>query len=427
MEWERACRSVGGGVSSSVRGSVRPHQLYFESGHGPRIVDIEGHSYVDYVLGWGPLLLGHAHPRVTAAAQAQLERGVLFGGGNRNEVVAAEKFLTALGWADRLLWTNTGTEAVQIALRLARAATGRDIVVKLGGAYHGWHDTVLASYRDYGRGGRAVPHSKGQPASALQDLRVALFNDLARCEDIFADEPGRIAAVLVDPTSSNTGSVTPVPGYLDGLRRLCDEHGALLIFDEVVTGLRAGLGGAADLFGVSPDLATYGKAIGSGFAVSAVAGRAEVIDLVTKGAVHSGTFNGNPLATAAVEATLDVLGEDGVYERIEDTARRLVDGVRAAAAKAGHTVGVHHIGATVIVVPGVPPVTGPEDFIAADWAWWDELVVPAMLARGIYLLPGGRLFLSTEHGPRETAETIDAFTEVFAEVRPPSEPGATAL
>lgn len=150
---------------------------------------------------------------------------------------------------------------MQIALRLARAHTGRDVVVKLGGAYHGWHDTVLASYKNYGTGGRAVPHSKGQPGSALFDLRVGLYNDLDSCADAFAAEPGRIAAILVDPTSSNTGSVQPAPGYLEGLRRLCDENGALLIFDEVVSGLRLGLSGAAGRFGVTPDLATYGKAI----------------------------------------------------------------------------------------------------------------------------------------------------------------------
>ncbi|GAA2882232.1 hypothetical protein GCM10020220_085660 [Nonomuraea rubra] len=309
--WERACRSIGGGVASSVRGGVYPHQLYFESGKGAHLVDIDGDRYIDYVLGWGPLLLGHGHPAILEAAHAQLDRGIMFGGGNMHEVVAAERFLGALGWAERLLWTNTGTEAVQIALRLARAHTGRDIVVKLGGGYHGWHDTVLASYMGYGKGGEPVPHSLGQPASSLADLRVGLYNDLDNCASAFEAEPGRIAAVLVDPTSSNTGSVAPEPGYLEGLRRLCDEHGALLIFDEVVSGLRLGLSGAAGRFGVTPDLATYGKAIGSGMAVAAVAGRGEVIDLVLQGAVHSGTFNGNPLAMTVLTATLDVLSQPG--------------------------------------------------------------------------------------------------------------------
>jgi glutamate-1-semialdehyde 2,1-aminomutase len=411
--WERACRSIGGGVASSVRGGVRPHQLYFESGSGARLVDIDGDSYVDYVLGWGPLLLGHAHPAVTAAAHAQLDRGIMFGGGNVPEVVAAERFLEALGWAERLLWTNTGTEAVQIALRLARAHTGRDVVVKLGGGYHGWHDTVFASYKGYGRGGRAVPHSKGQPASALAALRVGLYNDLDSCAALFAAEPGRIAAVLVDPTSSNTGSVVPQPGYLEGLRRLCDANGALLVFDEVVSGLRLGLSGAAGRFGVTPDLATYGKAIGSGFAVSAVAGRGDVVDLVMRGAVHSGTFNGNPLAMSAVTATLDTLSRPGVYDRIEETGAALVDGVRAAAAAAGHEVATHSLGATAMIAPGLTRLSGPEDYVQADWQYWNDLVVPALLERGVYLLPGGRLFLSTEHGPAETGETVAAFAAAF--------------
>ena len=426
-EFERACRSIGGGLASSVRGSSRPHQIYFESGRGARLVDIEGNGYVDYALGWGPLLLGHVHPRVTDVIQAQLERGVLFGGGNRHEIRAAEKLLTAIGWADRLLWTNTGTEAIQIALRLARAHTGRDVVVKIGGGYHGWHDTVLASCRDYGEGGSPVPHSKGQPASSVRDLRVALYNDLSVAEALFAAEPGRIAAVLIDPTSSNTGCVAPAPGYLEGLRRLCDEHGALLVYDEVVSGLRLGLDGAAGRFGVAPDLAAYGKAIGSGLGAAAVAGRADVIDLVTQGVLHSGTFNGNPLSTATVEVTLDVLGEDGVYPRIEETAQALADGVRAAAAEAGHTLAVHHLGATVLAAPGLSSMTGPDDYFAADWQWWNELVAPAMLTRGIYLLPSGRLFLSTAHGADEVSETVAAFTDVFAEVASPAVRHATAV
>jgi glutamate-1-semialdehyde 2,1-aminomutase len=420
--WERACESIGGGVPSGVRGGAKPHQLYFESGKGARLTDIDGDSYIDYVLGWGPLLLGHTHPAVTAAAHAQLDRGVMFGGGSRAEIEAAERFLEALGWAGRLLWTNTGTEAVQIALRLARAHTGRDVVIKLGGGYHGWHDTVMASYYNYGRGGAPVPNSLGQPASSLADLRIGLYNDLEQCAALFAAEPGKIAAVLVDPTSSNTGSVTPAPGYLEGLRRLCDENGAVLIFDEVVSGLRLGLSGAAGRFGVTPDLATYGKAIGSGFAVSAVAGRADIVDLVTRGAMHGGTFNGNPLSMSAVIATLDVLSQPGVYDRIDRSGAALVSGVRAAAAAAGHDVAAHNLGATTLVAPGLTKLEGPDDWMAADWEHWNTRVIPAMLAHNIYLLPGGRLFLSTEHGEAEIAETVEAFTKVFAELPAPRVP-----
>jgi glutamate-1-semialdehyde 2,1-aminomutase len=422
--WEQASRSIGGGAASSVRGAVHPHPLYFKSGHGPRLVDVDDTSYIDWVLGWGPLLLGHSHPEVTAAVRDQLDRGVLFGGGSTLEVYAAERFLGALGWAERLLWTNTGTEAVQVALRLARAYTGRDVVIKLSGAYHGWHDTVLASYHEYNPDGRPVPVSLGQPASSLADLRVGLYNDLDSCAAQFAAEPGRIAAVLVDPTSSNTGSVVPAPGFLEGLRKLCDEHGAVLIFDEVVSGLRLGLAGAAGRFGVTPDLATYGKAIGSGFAAAAVAGKAGVVDIVTKGAVHSGTYNGNPVSMAALVATLDALGEPGVYERIEQVGKSLAEGVRSAAADAGHLVAAHHLGATAMVAPGLTELTGPRDYMVADWQYWDRDLVPAMLERGIYLLPGGRMFLSTVHGEQEVAETVAAFAEVFGKIPAPRQPVA---
>jgi glutamate-1-semialdehyde 2,1-aminomutase len=419
-EFDRARLSIGGGVASSTRASWRPHPLSFESGRGPRIVDVEGNSYLDYVLGWGPLLLGHTHPRLTAAAHEQLDRGILFGSGSRAEVDAAEKLLSALGWAERLVWSNSGTEAVQIALRLARAHTGRDVVIKLGGAYHGWHDTVLAGYHHYGNGGAAVPNSKGQPASALSDLRVGLYNDLARTRELLTAEAGRVAAILVDPTSSNTGSVVPAPGYLEGLRALADEHGALLIFDEVVSGLRLGTAGAAGLFGVTPDLATFGKAIGGGFPISAVAGRGDLVDLVVRGAVHSGTFNGNPLATTAVSTVLDVLTGDDAYPSLERTAELLVDGLRDAVKTSGYPISIHHLGATVMVGPGLTEITGPDDFLAGDWAWWTSRFAPAMLSRGIYLLPGGRLFLSVAHGPAEVGETVAAFAGSLAEVPAPT-------
>ncbi|MGY1746532.1 aspartate aminotransferase family protein [Blastococcus sp. SYSU D00695] len=406
-------------MPSGVRAGAKPHQIYFESAKGARMTDIDGNSYIDYVAGWGPLLLGHAHPAVTAAAHAQLDRGIMFGGGSREEVLAAESFLEALGWAGRMLWTNTGTEAVQIALRLARAHTSRDVVVKLGGGYHGWHDTVMASYYNYGRGGQPIPQSLGQPASSIQDLRIGLYGDLEQLAGLFAAEPGKIAAVLVDPTSSNTGAVTPPPGYLEGLRRMCDENGTVLIFDEVVSGLRLGLSGASGRFGVTPDLATFGKAIGSGFPVSAVAGRADIIDLVTKGAMHGGTFNGNPLSMSAVIATLETLSQPGVYERIEQNASALADGIQAAANSAGRDVHVHHLGAVALVGPGLTQLNGPDDWMVADWDYWSAQVIPAMLAHGIYLLPGGRLFLSTEHGEAETAETVAAFEKVFAELPAP--------
>ncbi|MEU9823238.1 aspartate aminotransferase family protein [Pseudonocardia alni] len=417
--YEHGRRSVGGGAATSVRAGWRPHPLFFTHGSGPRIVDVDGHSYVDHVLGWGPLLLGHAHPVVTAAAHAQLDRGVLFGSSSPAEVTAARRFLAALGWAERMLWTNTGTEAVQIALRLARAHTGRDVVVKLGGGYHGWHDTVLAGYRDYGDDGVARGHSAGQPASALTDLRVARYGDLPGTAALLEREAGRVAAILVDPTSSNTGSVEPPPGYLAGLRALADTHGAVLIFDEVVSGLRLSLAGATGRFGVVPDLATYGKAIGSGIAVAAVAGRGDVVDLVTRGVVHSGTFNGNPLATAAVLATLDVLGADGVYPALDRAAVALADDLRAVAVRAGHVVDVRALGATVVATPGVERVAGPDDFLRADPTWWSHELIPRMLAHGIYLLPGGRLFLSTEHGAAEHDETVAAFAAVLTRIRPP--------
>ncbi|BAL87948.1 putative aminotransferase [Actinoplanes missouriensis 431] len=422
-ELERAYRSIGGAVGSGMRRSMKPHQLFFDTAEGSRVVDVDGNEYVDYVLGWGPLLLGHRHPRVVAAVTDQLQRGDMFGAGHRLEYVAAEKLLTALGWAERLLWSNTGTEAVQSALRLARAATGRNLVIKMGGGYHGWHDTVLASIYDYSEAPKPTPHSLGQAPSSLLDLRVAAYGDLDAATALFEAERGNVAAVLVDPVSSNTGTVTPPPGYLEGLRELCDTHGALLIFDEVVTGLRTGLAGVAGRpGGVVPDLATYGKAIGSGFPVAAVAGRGEVIDLVVEGVSHSGTYNSHPLSMAAVAATIDVLSEPGVYDRLNSTASQLVAGFTAAAAETGHTIAVNALGTIVQVVAGVDQINSPYDYLVGDWEYGD-LLNEELTARGVFCLPGGRFFLSTAHTAGDIAHTVDAVRSAMQAIRKPHRAG----
>jgi glutamate-1-semialdehyde 2,1-aminomutase len=400
---------ISGGVTSSVRASMLPHPLYFESGKGARLVDVEGNSYIDYALALGPLILGHAHPALVEAVQTQVEKGTIFGSGNRLEIEAARKLLGALGWAERVLWTNTGTEAVQVALRMARAATGRDVVIKLTMAYHGWHDSVTAGPAQ--DGGRPTPGTLGQPAASIENLRISGF-DSDSCAAIFAAEPGKVAAVIIDPMLADRE-------LLLALRRLCDENGALLILDEVVSGLRLGLAGGAGYYDVVPDLATYGKALGGGIPVAAVAGRAQVLDVVNRGAMHAGTFNGNVLSMAAVLTVLDVLSEPGVYDRLDETGDALAEGMRGVFAHAGHDIVVHHVTGCISVVPGVPESVGIAGFAAADWRYWSELVLPGLLERGVYATGWGRFLLSTAHSADEVAETVEAFADILSQIRAP--------
>ncbi|MGF6897429.1 glutamate-1-semialdehyde 2,1-aminomutase [Nocardia sp. GAS34] len=295
--FERTRRSLGGGVSSGLRAAMRPVPLFVERARGAHLWDLDGDRYLDYVMAWGPLVHGHSHPRVVDSVARVMTSMQVVGMGHRLEYEAAEAVLASVPGAERLVWTNTGTEAVQVALRFARAATGRHRIVKLTKAYHGWHDSVYASMGPDNTDEAAVPASLGQSPNAYADLIISQFNDIDGIAALLdRAEERRIAAVLIDPIMSNAGVRAPAPGFLETLRSLCDRHGVVLIFDEVITGFRIARGGAAERFGVRPDLSVFGKAIAGGFTQSAVVGRADIIDLVEHGLAHAGTFNGNPVA-----------------------------------------------------------------------------------------------------------------------------------
>lgn len=298
---------------------MRPHPLFVREARGAYVWDLDGDRYVDYLMAWGPLLLGHSDPRILEAVRHVAGTMQVVGTSHELEYLAAEAVLEAVPHGERLLWSNTGTEAVQVALRLARAATGRRRIVKFAKSYHGWHDTVYAGLSEEDSGKSAVPASKGQSLSVLDDLVVASFNDVHMAEQLLsAAEERDIAAVLLDPVMSNAGVEAPDPDFLQTLRAMCDRRGVVLIFDEVIAGFRLARGGAAEKYGVPPDLSVFGKAMAGGFTQSAVVGRAELVDQVTDGVVHAGTFNGNPIALAAVEATMRVLADPAVYEELEN-------------------------------------------------------------------------------------------------------------
>jgi glutamate-1-semialdehyde 2,1-aminomutase len=412
--WEQAKRVLGGGVSTGLRASMPPHPLFFTHGLGSRLWDVDGHEYIDYVLGWGPLILGSSHPRIVKALTDQARLGTTFGAGHHWEYEVAEQIIGIVPGVQRVLWSNTGSEAVQVALRLARASTGRQRFLKFCGHYHGWSDAVLLGYRSFGE--HPMPESRGQSPRVADDVTLVAWNDADEVRKVLTNPKHDIGAVLVEPVLCNSGVIAPEHGFLERLREICDETSTVLIFDEVITGFRVAYGGAIERFGVNPDLVVLGKAIAGGLPLSAVAGRGDLIDQVTAGVVHAGTLNGNPLVLAAAAATLDELGRPNTYENLERHAATLVNGMSAVFDSAGVPASVHHIGGIVQVIPTAIP--GPptfSTFMTADWKLYNELIV-ALLRRGVFVMPGGRLYLSTEHSDEDIVATVDSFASALQEV-----------
>ncbi len=418
--FERARKVIPSGVTSCMRTFQKPVPLFIDRGHGSRVVDVDGNEYIDYSLAHGPLILGHCHPHVTGAVERQIRRGSTFGCQHELEPAVAEAMLGALPWAERVVFSNTGTEAVQVALRLARAATERNIVLKFEGDYHGWLDSVLVGHRHpqpLQRASRepALLGTGGQVSSILQDILVVPWNAPEVLREVFAEMGGRIAAVITEPMLCNLASIQPRPGFLSLLRELTRQHGSLLIFDEVVTGFRLAPGGAAEHFAVAPDLAVFGKAIAGGYPLSAVAGSARVLAAVEDGRVrHFGTFNGNPVAMAAARATLEVLLDPaaGVYPRMQRLGQQLMDGLR--------TLGS---GRRPWRVQGVPAcfhlVFSPQCEVA-DYAGFLDidarrtgLWVERALAEGIFQMGDARFYLSGVHTEEDVALTLHRAARVI--------------
>jgi glutamate-1-semialdehyde 2,1-aminomutase len=420
---ERARRSLAGGVSTAMRAAQLPVPLVIDHGYGSHLVDIDGNDYIDYVLGFGPMLLGHNPSAVIAAVQDQLTRGFTFGAQHELEAEVAERIVDAVPCAELVCFSSTGSEAVHAAVRIARAATGRSKIVKFEGHYHGWLDPLHVATP----GVAPVPGSespiKTAPATGGQladpNVIVLRWNDEAALAAALGASDD-IAAVFMEPVASNGGLISPVSGYLERARELTRAHGSLLVFDEVVTGFRLALGGAQERFGVVPDLATYGKAIASGLPLSAVAGRREVMEVVADGRMrHVGTYNGAPPAAAAAAAALEIYkqGSPGLYEDLERTAIQLADGLTAAAEANAVPLKVHQVGPllqTFILDPD-REVTSYADAAAADSALFARFA-EAMLDRGVMILPRGWWFLSTEHSDTDVAATVEAAYSAFAEL-----------
>ncbi|MXZ68662.1 MAG: aminotransferase class III-fold pyridoxal phosphate-dependent enzyme, partial [Acidimicrobiia bacterium] len=333
---ESSRKVIPGGVNSNIRMGEQPHPIFFESAEGPYLFDADGNRLIDYVMGQGPMLLGHRPGFVLEAVEHQLSQGILYGGQHELEVEVARLVTRMVPSAEMVRFNMTGTEAVQAALRIARAATRRHMVVKFEGHYHGWADSVLFNVGSgshpiaAGPGLATMPESAGMAPEAGSSLIVVPWNDAGALEEVLASVGDSVAAVIMEPVMANSGVVEPAPGYLEAVRDLCDRHGIVLIFDEVITGFRAGLGGAQGRYGVIPDLTTMGKALASGFPVGCVAGRREIMEIVSTGDVtHAGTFNASPISMAAARAALDhlYLGGSELYDTLEARGRRLMEGL----------------------------------------------------------------------------------------------------
>lgn len=400
-----------------MRAKSDPIPLFFASGSGPNLVDVDDNSYIDYTLAWGPLILGHCHPLISSAVSRQMSVLQQVGAQHDLEWQVAEQICRMVPCADKVLFSNTGTEAVQTAIRIARAYTDRNRIMRFAGHYHGWADNALLGYRpnsaDYSQ--LALPGA-GVNWGVRDEVVVLPWNELDVVEQTLRQNGGDIAAIITEPILCNSGCLLPKPGYLEGLRELADRYGVVLIFDEVITGFRVAPGGAQSLLGVTPDLATFAKAIAGGFPMSAVAGREQFMQLVETGKVsHAGTYNGNPVCLAAAHAVLDELEQHNgaALDRLKAQGETLIAGLDRLAKEARIPVLINGVGAVFYMsFTQQSAMYSYADTLKADFDKRD-IFIEAMLDQGAYLLPDGRWYVSTVHTEAEVEATLKMAATAF--------------
>ncbi len=415
-----ACKYLPGGVNSPVRafGGVDVDPLFIESAKGSKIHDIDGNEYIDFVSSWGPMILGHAHPKVLEAIAAVVLKGTSFGAPTLTETALAKKIIAVFDSIEKVRLVSSGTEAVMSAIRLARGYTKKDLIIKMAGCYHGHSDSLLVAAGS-GLAEGAIASSPGVPDSIAKLTVVIPYNDIEAVKGAFEVYGGKIAAVLVEPVAANMGVVPPIDGYLQTLRYLCDQNDSLLIFDEVITGFRLALGGAQELFGIKADITCLGKIIGGGLPVGAFGGRADIMDMLAPlGPVYqAGTLSGNPLATAAAIATLNILEQKDAYERLESSAALLETGLANAAKEAGIAVTINRLGSIMSCFFTDKKVQNFKDVQSTDIKRFKKFF-SLMLEQGIYLAPSAyeAMFISLAHSKADIEKTIEAARISFGKI-----------
>ena len=419
---ERAKRSLTGGVSSPFRAKYTI-PLYFEDGWGSRLRDVDGNEYIDYALAWGPLILGHCHPALVKALEERARKPHNYGAQHELEFLVSEMIQKLCPGAERVAFTSSGSEALQIAMRLARAFTGREKILKFEGHYHGWMDSALLSYKP-GVGALGpvdepdiTPGSRGQVANSVCNVLVAPWNNIEVLEHILNRRGNEVAAVVMEPVLCNSGCIMPARSYLESVRELCSHHDILLIFDEVITGFRMATGGAQSIFGITADLITYGKALAGGIPMSVIAGRADIMEqMLTGGVAFGGTFNGNPLSTGAALATLTELARnDGeALKSANKLGLRLMEGLIEIAQRHAIPALVTGFGAAFSLhFTTREAIADYRDTLEDDQQRLKQFLEFA-LEGGLNLLPDGRFYVSAVHTAKDCEETLDVFDKAFA-------------
>lgn len=421
VSWERAKTVMPGGVSSPVRafGAVGGDPVFVASGRGSRVFDQSGMEFIDLLGSWGPLILGHAHPKVVEAVKEAAEKGTSFGASTEAEVRLAEVITGAIPSVEMVRFVSSGTEATMSALRLARAATGRTKVVKFAGGYHGHVDSLLVSAGS-GVATLGLPDSPGVTAGTSQDTVVVRYNSIDSVRDAFSSFPDQIAAVIVEPVAANMGVVPPVSGFLEGLRQICDEHRSILIFDEVVTGFRVGYSGAQGMFGISPDLTVMGKVLGGGLPIGAYGGRRDLMEMVAPaGPVYqAGTLSGNPLSVAAGLAALEELRTGDPYGTLDSLGRLLSDGLQAEAKNAGVPLTVQRVGSMMTAFFTDTEVFDLEGAKASDTDSFARFF-HELLDGGVYWPPSQfeAAFVSLAHNDNDIDRVVETASMAFERIR----------
>lgn len=419
--YSAAQQHIPGGVNSPVRAfnGVGGTPVFIDSANGACMTDVDGNSYIDYVGSWGPMICGHAHPEIIAAVQQAAAKGLSFGAPTALEVELAERICALLPGMDQVRMTNSGTEATMSAIRLARGATGRDTIVKFEGCYHGHGDSLLVKAGS-GALTLGVPNSPGVPESLAKHTLTLTYNDADQVRQLFKEMGKQIACIIVEPVAGNMNCIPPKPGFLQTLREVCDESGALLIFDEVMTGFRVGLSGAQGRFGITPDLTTLGKVIGGGMPVGAFGGKREIMQqLAPAGPVYqAGTLSGNPIAMTAGLKNLDIISQPDFFRDLEAKTQKLTDGLQQAADSAGIAMTHNRVGAMF----GLFFTTAEkvEDFAAVGQCDIERFkrFFHGMLEQGVYLAPSAYEagFVSSAHSEAQIEQTIAAAAQVFAKL-----------